>query len=62
MADIASDEMAATWVADNNLICAEEMSAISALVTVEKSCDLIVVDVVVADLKSIVAMTKLLPP
>ena len=37
MAAIASDEMAATWVADNNLICAEEMSAISALVTFEKS-------------------------
>jgi len=33
--------MAATWVADSNLICAEEMSAISALLTVAKSYDLI---------------------
>jgi hypothetical protein len=61
MAAIALVVMAATWVADNNLICAEEMSAISALLTVAKSYDLIRVDVVVADLKSI-AMTKLLPP
>ena len=60
MAAIAPVEMAATWVADNDLICADVMSAICVLVTVEKSYDLIVfIDAV---LKSMVAITKLQPP
>jgi hypothetical protein len=53
--------IAATWVADNILICAEEILAISALVTVEKSYVLIFVAVVDEDVKSI-AMSKLQPP